>query len=234
MTRRVAFLVVALCALLPFEGIYAQAPIEVYVGGVPILISVPNGYVDSSKNADLFAIRKIFTPRHRRLLAFFVAAHDLQAAESGKEPDLRQTFDVQTSAADENKVFSEAGFTKVKEQVRAQFRDMTQSISSRTTRLEELLKQLDNQARLEVKGVEPIGVIEESPYSITVLFVTQSQIQITAGVGDDTNISAITVAAIKGKPIWFITRRTLKEKGDIDIVSLSARQWIASVQEVNP
>jgi hypothetical protein len=234
LTQRVSLLLLAVAALVPFRAADAQAPVQIHVGGAAIFIPVPRGFADASNNAELFAMGKAFTPRHRRLLAFFVQEQDLHAARNGKELDLQQVCDVQTATADEHKTFSEAGFAKVKEQVRAQFRDTAQSISGRTTRLEELLKQLDDQARLDVKSVVPVGVVEESPYSITVLFIANSQLHLAGGVADDTNISAITVAAVKGKPVWLITRRTLRHKGDIEIASAAAREWIAAVQAANP
>ena len=232
LTRRVVLLLTVVAAFTQFRAAEAQPPIEVQVGGSAIRIPAPKGFADASKSPELLTVGKMFTPRHRRLLAFFVHEQDLQAAQSGQEPDLHQTSDVQTSLADEHKLFSEAGFAKVKEQVKTQHREAARS-SGGTTRFEEVLRQLDNQARLELKGVVPVGVIEESPYSITVLFVARSQLRASGGVADDTNISAVTVAAIKGKPVWLITRRTLREKGDIDIASASAKEWIVAVQAAN-
>lgn len=239
-TERLTSLLVVLATLFPFGSASAQgaipysSSIEVAVGGSRISIPIPSGFADASRNADLSAVGEALTPRHRRLLGFFVEERDLKAAASGKEVDLRQTFAVQTSIADERKTISEDGFAKVKEQAKAEFRNAPQSIPGRPTRFEELLKQLDKQARLDVKGVVPVGVIEESTHSITVLFVARSQVRAGGGVADDTNISAITIAAVKGKPVWLITRRTLQVKSDIEVASASARGWIAAVRAVNP
>ena len=233
LTPRVVLLLMMAAALTPFSAAKAQAPVEVRVGGAVIVIPIPSGFADSSSNAELFAMGQAFTPRHRRLLAFFVQEEDLQAAHSGKELDLHQVLDVQTAPAEEHRAFSEAGFAKIKEQVKAQFRDIEPSIAGRTTRLEELLRQLDDRARLEGKGVLPVGIVEESPYSITALFVSTSQLQLAAGVADDTNISAVTVAAVKGKILWLITRRTLRQKSDIEVASTAAKTWIAAVQGAN-
>ena len=232
LTQRVVLLLMVVAALAPTSAA-AQAAVEVRIGGAAITIPIPIGFADSSGNAELFAMGNAFTPRHRRLLAFFVQEQDLEAARSGKELDLYQVLDVQTAPAEEHRAFSESGFAKVKEQVKAQFRDIEPTIAGRTTRFEELLRQLDDRARLDVKGVEPVGIIEESPYSITALFVSKSQLQLAGGVADDTNISAVTVAAVKGKILWLITRRTLRQKGDIEIASAAAKAWIAAVQGAN-
>jgi hypothetical protein len=142
------------------------------------------------------------TPRYRRLLSFIVTDGDLEAVSAGKDPALSQSFTAQTAPADEHKVFSAEAFALVKQQFRAQFQDVTM-IGGQRTHLQEILDQLEKQTgdpiRLTISGVVPIGIIDESAYSISATIVSNTQIKSRAGVVEGTNISVITIAGIHGR-----------------------------------
>ena len=242
MSPRVLILFSAFAFLLPCEAdcqaLRSESKVLVQVGGLSIVIPIPKGFVDSSTSANLSAIGYALTPQRRRLLAFLVSTEDLRATNAGKEPELNQTFAVQTAPVDEDKTFSVETFKRVKQQVRVQMEKMAQSApDSSTTRLAELLreqaKQTGEPAQLEIDGIVYLGIVEESEYSITGAFVTTAQIQMASSVVKGTNISAITVAAIRGKPVWLITRRALQKEEDIRTNNEYANAWVSLIRAEN-
>lgn len=243
MSPRVLILFSAFVFLLPCEADCqalhsTERKVLVQVGGLGIVIPIPKGFVDSSTSKDISAIGYALTPQRRRLLAFLVSTEDLRATNAGKEPELNQTFAVQIAPADEDKIFSVETFKRVKQQVRAQMENMAQSApDASTTRLAGLLRELAKQtgqpAQLEIDGIVYLGIVDESEYSITGAFVTTAQIQMASSVVKGANISAITVAAIRGKPVWLITRRTFQKEADIRTNNEHAHAWVSLIRAEN-
>jgi len=91
-------LLVLLCAL-PFvpPWAYGQAgngggdDVQVTIGESSIRLPIPSGFADSSTNPEMLAIGQVLTPRHRRLLAFFVSQRSSPAAGCARKMTFEST-----------------------------------------------------------------------------------------------------------------------------------------------
>jgi hypothetical protein len=224
------------------EAIAQRSPertVQIAVGGVLLVVPIPQGFASAAHDKQLMAEGEAATPHNRRLLAFFLPSSDIEARPRGKEPEFRFSYSMQTNPKDEVKTFSAETFLKVKAQVRNAFEAMPTEIRAgrRPEKLDETLREHARETgeliRVDIQSVVPLGEVEESETSITAAFLTNTKVRTSFGSNDVAYISAITVAAVKGKPIWLVTRAKLENDADIELTRVSAKDWIRSIQASN-
>jgi len=202
------------------QSAFAEEGLHYNVGNAVLRIPVPDGFKDTfSSNKELYTIRIASTPAGRRLLAFLVTEKELKTYQNGRETYFNENITIQTQA-NELVVTSKKSFADLRKQVRTQLNTMTAAAVSKApdsaaALSQEISRQLGSNVKLNLGEVVQLGVFKESDTSISFAFISTVQSQSIAGDDVETAVTAQTIALVKSKLLWLLTRLPYRGKADI-------------------
>jgi hypothetical protein len=223
---------------LPLVAAEESAPtVTLLVDNVQVLISIPEGYSNAIEIKEFSLIGDLLTPRDRRMLAIFIPKEDIESFKKTGEATFQNSHIVSVKYSDEKKYITEQSFSVARQKVRSQYSQMIAKAGEGQTKLDELAQRAatitGKSMGVRTTGVQSIGVIEESDKSITVGLYGTTELRNGQEVIKESGTGAITIAIIRGKPLYLHTRGGLRDDSDIEMTCSRARNWIASIHSLN-
>jgi hypothetical protein len=202
-------LVLSLCLALLTPAAMA---LDAIVGGAPVTLPEPKGYVDAAGvSAQLRDYGQTLAPQSNRVIAFFVQKEDQQRIAGKQVPQLKRYHMVQVNRGQEAGAMTLAQF----EEFRALIR---------------------NQAESGPKAgpASVLGVFEDRATAISFLSSVANPPQAGGKAPSLPVIVASSVVLVKGKPLFLNTYFVRHAEADVDAARQAARAWLLSVEMANP
>ena len=134
MKLKVQFVAILMLLLAPSWTVAQSNDVSVIIGGVQVLLPIPNGYVTAMGVPSLRTFGNTITPPENRLLAYLVSKGELDAFVEGRDRGFGRYFIAQVARNTENYSASQSSFMKLKESIRRDHEDQLRKAESRFPR----------------------------------------------------------------------------------------------------
>jgi hypothetical protein len=204
---------------------------EYKVGGATIEIPIPVLFYEVSDTSSMaFKISKASTPPLNRIIALFVSEADLTSERPGLERFMR----IQVPRKFENRNFTPVDFAKIVKRIKEQEMIMFEEAKIKHEPLLSMLSDsisevVDLNAKIGLDSAIPLGVFDETPYSLSFATLATFNYDIDGIVGDYRMIVGTSVTLVNGKLVFLYTSSKFRNKNDLDWVKIRQRIWINSI-----
>lgn len=220
-------------------AVSASSVVEV-VGGVPITVPAPPGFVDpSSVSKDLRSIGETMTPPTNRLLALFISEPDIKRIASGKSATLSRYFMAQTMRKIESTNVSVRDFVKLREMFKQQQRDLLERNKNKIQQnIDSASKEIGRQFQdptltVKVGEILPLGVFHEGDSSIGMAALVKYSFVINGKTEERPMAMAMTFALVKGRIIFLYAYSSYRSNADAEWARSVSLQWVSSLASLN-
>lgn len=173
-----------------------------------------------------------------RLLAVFASAKDIEAEIRGVQATMDRYGLAQSTRDLEPHQISLTQFSKYKADTRAQLSGQFQrDLADVRKNWEGLAQEYQAQGRgkltMTPEDIGPIGVVDETPFSLTVAGLLSSRVR--SGGRERVHVTAIATSLllVRGKVIWLQVYSTFRTPKDIQWTKDASLDWIARTMQAN-
>lgn len=238
-------LALALCsAAAALPAALAQQPAEPYTASVGLKLlklPVPAGAVEPSRSVPpLRQMAERMTPPSNRLLALFVEQADETVARAGQPPSMARYYMVQSLRQTEAGSVGVGEFREVRQMLRQQYQQiLVQAAPQVQGHLDSAAQAMGRDSgveglQLKVGEMKGLDVFDEREHSISLLALTQVEVQAGDRVERAPMAMSITTGILQGKVVYFYAYARYTGPADLEWLRQVTRDWVQRAAQANP